>query len=108
MPEPLTPAVFNILLALTDEPLHGYAIMQAAAEQSAGECRLGPGTLYAAIPKLIESGWIRESRQRPSEDDDPRRRYYELTRSGMAALQAEVERMGQLVRLAKQKIRSSH
>lgn len=108
MPDSLSPAAFHILLALAEEPLHGYAIMQAAAEHSNGQFRLGPGTLYTAIPKLIETGWIRESRRRPAEDDDPRRRYYELTKEGRAVLEAEVDRMGQLVRLAKQKVRTAN
>jgi hypothetical protein len=72
---PLTPAVFHILLALADEEAHGYAIMQEVAERSEGTVRLGPGTLYGAIGRLLADGLIEEREERPDpEMDDARRR----------------------------------
>src|SRR2546426_10391448 len=77
---PLTPAVFHILIALGDGEAHGYAIMQDVAEKSGGTVRLGPGTLYGAVNRLLKDGLIEESEERPDpEMDDTRRRYYRLT-----------------------------
>src|SRR5690349_10654644 len=84
---PLTPAVFHILLALADEEAHGYAIMQAVATRSHGAVKLGPGTLYGAISRLLEDGLIEEHDERPDPRmDDARRRYYRLTDLGAAVL----------------------
>src|SRR5436305_6561177 len=80
---PLTPAVFHILIALADGEAHGYAIMQEVTRRSGGIVRLGPGTLYGAISRLLADGLIEESEQRPvPEMDDTRRRYYRLTKRG--------------------------
>jgi len=99
---PLTPAVFHILVALADGEAHGYAIMQSAAEKSAGSVRLGSGTLYGAINRLLHDGLIEESGERPDpEMDDSRRRYYRLTDLGGRVLGAETKRMADLVRAAK-------
>ena len=99
---PLTPAVFHILLALADEEAHGYAIMQEVAERSEGAVRLGPGTLYGAIGRLLADGLIEEREERPDpEMDDARRRYYRLTHLGGSVLAAETKRLSDLVRAAR-------
>ena len=77
---PLTPAVFHVLLALADGERHGYAIMQEVAESTGGRMKMGPGTLYGTIKRLLEARMIEESDERPDPDlDDERRRYYRLT-----------------------------
>lgn len=99
---PLTPAVFHILLTLADGEAHGYAMMQEVARRSGGTVRLGPGTLYGAISRLLEDGIIEESEERPDPDmDDTRRRYYRLTRLGERVLLAETERLSDLVKAAR-------
>src|SRR5215831_9354009 len=99
---PLTPAVFHILLTLADGEAHGYAMMQEVARRSGGTVRLGPGTLYGAISRLLEDGIIEESEERPDPDmDDTRRRYYRLTKFGGRVLAAETERLSDLVRAAR-------
>src|SRR5947209_18493097 len=96
---PLTPAVFHILVALADGEAHGYAIMQEVARRSGGVVRLGPGTLYGAISRLLEDNLIEESEERPDpEKDDTRRRYYRLTKWGGEVLAAETDRLAALVR----------
>jgi DNA-binding PadR family transcriptional regulator len=101
---PLTPAAFHILLALADGEKHGYAIMKEAEETTAGSMRLGPGTLYGAIKRLLKAGLIIESDERPDPAlDDSRRRYYALTQFGRRVLTAEAERMDNLVAVARQK-----
>ncbi|MEO7965643.1 MAG: PadR family transcriptional regulator, partial [Gemmatimonadaceae bacterium] len=81
-PPQLSPQVFHILLALVDDDLHGYAIIQEVAERTEGEVQLTASTLYAAVKRLLESKWIEEPTRRPKGDDDPRRRYYRLTTLG--------------------------
>jgi DNA-binding PadR family transcriptional regulator len=99
---PLTPAVFHILVTLADGEAHGYAIMQEVTRRSAGGVRLGPGTLYGAISRLLEDGLIEESEERPDPKvDDTRRRYYRLTRLGGEVLATETERLADLVRAAR-------
>ena len=99
---PLTPAVFHILVTLADGEAHGYAMMQGVARRSGGAVRLGPGTLYGAISRLLEEGLIEESEERPDpEMDDTRRRYYRLTRLGGRVLRVETERLAGLVRAAR-------
>jgi DNA-binding PadR family transcriptional regulator len=99
---PLTPAVFHILLTLADGEAHGYAMMREVTRRSAGSVRLGPGTLYGAIGRLLEDGIIEESEERPDpEMDDTRRRYYRLTKLGGSVLAAETERLADLVKAAR-------
>ena len=99
---PLTPAVFHILLTLADGEAHGYAMMQEVARRSGGTVRLGPGTLYGAVSRLLEDGIIEESEERPDpEMDDTRRRYYRLTKLGSRVLAAETERLAELVKAAR-------
>lgn len=101
---PLTPAVFHILMALSDGEKHGYAIMRVVKETSGGRMVLGPGTLYGAIKRLQRESLITESDYRPDPViDDARRRYYELTDFGRRVLIAESERLADLVTYARQK-----
>lgn len=101
---PLTPVVFHILLALADGECHGYAIMKNVAATTEGHVRLGPGTLYGTIKRLIEGGLIEESDERPDpEMDDERRRYYRLTELGGRVARAEVEHLFKTVHLAQAK-----
>jgi DNA-binding PadR family transcriptional regulator len=101
---PLTPATFHILLAVSDEERHGYAIMQEVAEATDCQIRLGPGTLYGAIKKLLADGLIEEADERPDPAlDDSRRRYYRLTKHGARVASAEAQRLAQLVKLARRK-----
>ena len=99
---PLTPADFNILLALADGEKHGYGIMQEIAANTDGKLRLGPGTLYGAIKRLVENDLIEESAERPDPaHDDERRRYYRLTEFGKRVAAAEAARLDELVDLAR-------
>jgi DNA-binding PadR family transcriptional regulator len=97
---PLSPAVLHILLALSSEERHGYGIMQEVARQSDGRYKLGPGTLYDNLQKLLEQGIVGESRQ-GSSTEDPRRRYYKLTRFGRGLLSTEITRLEGVVREAR-------
>jgi DNA-binding PadR family transcriptional regulator len=100
---PLSTQVFHILLSLVDDDLHGYAIIQDVATRTGGEVRLTASTLYAAIKRLLDNGWIEELRQRPSVDDDARRRYYHLTALGRSAARAEALRLERLAAMARAK-----
>jgi DNA-binding PadR family transcriptional regulator len=101
---PLRPSVFHILLALCDGDLHGYGIMQEVAEHTAGQIRLGPGTLYGAIKRLLHDRLIVEVAERPDPElDDERRRYYRLTDFGQQVLKAEVRRISEMVSVAQRK-----
>lgn len=91
--EPLTPAVFHILLSLCDEPRHGYGIMLEIANRTADKVRMGPGTLYGTLLRMTEAGLVEEC---PS-DSEQRRRYYRLTSKGRLAAVAEAERLSSLV-----------
>jgi DNA-binding PadR family transcriptional regulator len=101
---PLPAATFHILMALSDGERHGYAIIQDVAERTNGEVRLGAGTLYRSIQRLLEQDFIEElsMRERPAKDaDDARRRYYRLTAFGRAVAEAETARLADLLRLAR-------
>jgi DNA-binding PadR family transcriptional regulator len=96
---PLSPAAMHILLALASEDLHGYGIMQEVARQSEGQCKLGPGTLYDNLQRLLQDNLIAETASRPNED--PRRRYYRLSSMGKRVLAAEIARLESVFRKAK-------
>ena len=101
---PLAPATFQILLALVDEERHGYAIMKEVAERTEGAVRLGPGTLYGALKRLLEGGLVEEGGERADPAlGDERRRYYRLTSFGMRVARAEARRLDALVRAARRK-----
>jgi DNA-binding PadR family transcriptional regulator len=99
----LSAQVFHILLALVDEDLHGYAIIQDVAARTGGEVRLTASTLYAAVKRLLDSGWIEECRHRPRVDDDPRRRYYHLTAAGRRVAREEAVRLDRMAAMARAK-----
>lgn len=100
---PLAPAALHILLALSAEDRHGYAIMQEIARQSEGKYKVGPGTLYDNLQKLLNLALLEEAARRSGEDE--RRRYYRLTRLGRRVLAAEVERLEQIISAAKINLR---
>ena len=101
---PLTPAVFHVLLALADGERHGYAIMREVAETTAGKIKMGPGTLYGTIKRLLEARLIEELDERPDPElDDERRRYYQLTALGQRVVKAEAQRYADMVELARAK-----
>ena len=101
---PLTPAVFQILLALADGERHGYGIMRDITERSQGTVRMGPGTLYGTIQRMLADGLIAVADERPDPaHDDERRRYYRLTDLGQRVARAEALRLEELVRLARTK-----
>ncbi len=101
-PVPLTPAVFYILFALAGGDKHGYEIAKQVGEDSQGQVRMGTGTLYGSIKRMLADALIEETEQRPAPDlDDERRRYYRLTRHGHGALRAELARYARVVTVAR-------
>jgi len=101
---PLSIPVYQILLSLSDQVLHGYAILQDIKERTGGEVQLAAGTLYAAIARLERDGLIAELAESPDgADDDPRRRYYRISDAGLAAARAEAERLRRFVNMAEDK-----
>ena len=101
---PLTPAVFHILLALSEGERHGYAIMQEVVADTGGSLPLGPGTLYGCLKRMLSARLVEESDERPDPDlDDERRRYYRITDLGARTLRAEAERLANAVSAARAK-----
>jgi DNA-binding PadR family transcriptional regulator len=98
---PLPPATFHILLAVSGEDRHGYAIIQDVEARTGGALRLSAGTLYRSIARMVEQGLITETSRRRSAADDERRRYYRITPFGRAVARAEMGRLTDLVRLAR-------
>jgi DNA-binding PadR family transcriptional regulator len=98
---PLRPAIYGILLALGDNDLHGYGIMQSLQEQTGGRERILPGTLYASIARMVEDGMVEEL-DPPADDSSggPQRRYYRRTAFGRALARAESERLRALLKIA--------
>jgi DNA-binding PadR family transcriptional regulator len=94
---PLTEPVFLILASLADKPRHGYALMKDIEEISEGRVRLSTGTLYGAIRRLLEEGWIERFAQKDTSRD---KQAYRLTTAGRGQIKAEVARMKQLTRAA--------
>src|SRR5512136_1130708 len=102
--QPLTPAVFHILLSLADGEKHGYAIMKDVESQTSGRIKMGPGTLYGSIKRMLAAGLIQETAGRPDPElDNERRRYYRLTGVGETAFKIESQRMEKAVLAAKEK-----
>jgi len=102
---PLSPATLHILLSLAGEELHGYAIMQEVQRQSEGKYKLGPGTLYDNLQKMIDRGLVEELGKRQG-DEDPRRRYYRLSMLGRGVLTAEISRLDDVVREGKMRLQA--
>lgn len=103
-PTALTPAVFYILLALASRERHGYDIMRQVKQDSSGQVKMGTGTLYGSIKRMLSDGLIEEAGDRPDPAlDDERRRYYRLTELGRQAFEAELRRYAQVVSLAGQR-----
>ena len=101
---PLTPAVFHILVALAGGELHGYAIMQDVIATTDGQIRMGPGTLYGTIKRMLDIGLIEECGDRPDPGlDDERRRYYRLTGFGGQVAKAETQRLSKILSEARRR-----
>jgi DNA-binding PadR family transcriptional regulator len=99
---PLSAQVFHLLLALAEGPRHGYGIIQDVEQETGGAVRLGPGTLYGALKRLVEAGWVEETDRRPDPAlDDERRRYYRLTPAGRRILGADATRLANAVTRAR-------
>ena len=99
---PLPPVTFHILVALADEDRHGYAIMQDVTQRTGGALKLGAGTLYRSVQRMLEQGLITEVSTRPAPElDDERRRYYRITPFGRAVARAESRRLAQMLKLAR-------
>jgi DNA-binding PadR family transcriptional regulator len=101
---PLTPAVLHILLALSTEERHGYGIMKQVESDSQGKVKMGPGTLYGSVGRMLEAGLIGESDKKIDPDlDDERRIYYQITALGKKTLAAELNRYREVVAIAKKR-----
>jgi DNA-binding PadR family transcriptional regulator len=101
---PLTPAVFQILLALSTGERHGYSIMKQVEADSQGQVTMGTGTLYGSLKRMLDAGLVELSDRRVDpEMDDERRIYYRLTRAGAQALSAELQRYQRIVSVARQR-----
>lgn len=101
---PLTPAVLHILLALSSGERHGYGIMKQVEADARGRVKMGPGTLYGSIKRMLDAGLIEEGDKRVDPAmDDQRRVYYRMTPYGKAALAEELERLHHLVSLTKER-----
>jgi DNA-binding PadR family transcriptional regulator len=100
---PLPPVTFHILVALADEDRHGYAIMQEVAARTGGALKLGAGTLYRSIQRMLEQGLVTEiaSLSSRSRDDEERRRYYRITPFGRSVAKAEMRRLTQMLKLGR-------
>lgn len=99
---PLTPAVFHILLALHSRERHGYEIMQQVSEDSRGAVKMGPGTLYGSLDRMIAAGLVVKSETR-----DPRRIYYKLTALGQKSLKAESDRLSAVAAIARRQLKAT-
>jgi DNA-binding PadR family transcriptional regulator len=101
---PLTPAVFHIMLALAEGEAHGYGIMLEVDRITQGALRIGPGTLYRSIQRMLVDGLIVERKEAVDpEVDDERRRYYRLTEFGLEVARAEAQRLSALVNAASER-----
>jgi DNA-binding PadR family transcriptional regulator len=100
---PLTPPIFYVLLALSLKERHGYDIMKQVELDSNGKIRLGPGTLYGSVKKMVDGRLIAETKPSAGPGTDTRRRYYRLTDKGRAILTTELQRYRDAVELAKRR-----
>jgi len=100
---PLTPAVFHILLALADADRHGYGIAREVAQRTDGTVRLGPGTLYGTLGRMVDAHLVSERASSAARGDDDRRRFYRLTPLGRDVARAEARRLALLVDVARRK-----
>jgi DNA-binding PadR family transcriptional regulator len=100
---PVTEPVLLILLSLADAPRHGYALLKDIEQMSSGRVRLSTGTLYGALRRLLESGWIE---QFEAADTSREKRSYRLTNQGLRALEVEIGRLNQLTRIAGARLRA--
>ncbi|CAN5605120.1 PadR family transcriptional regulator [soil metagenome] len=100
---PLSTATFHVLLALAGNDLHGYGVIQEVQRLSDGKYRIGPGTLYDNLKKLLNCGWVEDYEEDRQPEDDPRR-MYRLTDDGRAALEVEVSRLKKILRLADRRL----
>ena len=98
---PLTEVTFQLLLALSDRDRHGYGIMHEVELRTAGRVRLGAGTLYGALKRLVADGLVEEAGERADAADNERRRYYRLSSLGRLVARAEARRLASAVRLAR-------
>ena len=103
-PSPLSPATLHILLALAGGDLHGYGIIQEVARHSEGHYRLGPGTLYDNLKKLMEAGLVADAAKSTDEEE---RRFYTLTMDGRSALSVEIDRLQNVVREARSRLQET-
>ena len=103
---PLSTATLHILLALAGEDLHGYGIMQEVGRQSEGRYKVGPGTLYDNLQRMVDQGLVQEVARRAS-NDDPRRRYYRLSSLGRRVLSDEIARLEGVVRDARLRLQTA-
>lgn len=102
---PLTPAMFQVLVALADGEKHGYAVIKEVARRTDGQVRLRSATLYTVLRRFVDDGLIRETAARPDPAlDDERRRYYALTDRGRAVAVAEARRMAHTLAQARVKL----
>jgi DNA-binding PadR family transcriptional regulator len=102
---PLTPAMFQVLVALADGDKHGYAIIKEVRRRTGNKVQLGAGTLYAIVKRLLEDELISECDERPDPAlDDERRRYYRMTPDGRAVALAEAKRLEEVLEQAKVKL----
>ena len=101
-PLPLTPAVFHILLALFGRERHGYDIMRQVRADSGGTVKMGPGTLYGSLDRMMEAGLVARGNAQ-----DPRRVYYVLTAAGQDTLRAETERLSRVALVARRQLGSA-
>jgi DNA-binding PadR family transcriptional regulator len=99
---PLKPAVFHILLALSDNPHHGLGIADRVEHATGGAIRLGPGTLYRSLKEMTRDGFVEEI-PTPAEDEDPRRKFHRITEAGRVVLEAEAARYQRIVEVAKER-----
>lgn len=99
---PLRPAVFHILLALSERDRHGLGIADEVEAATSGAIRLGPGTLYRSLKEMARASLVEET-PAPQQDEDPRRKFYRITEVGREVLAAEASRYEHIVEVARKR-----